>query len=255
MAHAGLKCEHLGRMLCYAGRVDQRFFRMSDNFTRDDWQHLRSQADLMALRLRAKGLRTVGIQPLPPVDPQQCRDFSHATGITLPLAFADLVTKYAGGWTFDWSLSTDEWGFDVDDAPAESGCGEIFIGVSERNTLLAEYTAFQKRIPESSRSSATPFLFPLNADGGGDYLTLRFDCSPVRVIVLDHEMGYDVSKARVLSQGLTDFLRRWATLGFPAWEQLMHWMRDDSQQVTDSDDRARMWLKWLADPNAGSRYA
>lgn len=227
---------------------------MSDNFTCEDWQHLRSQADLMALRLCAKGLRTVGIQPLPPVDPQQCRDFSRATGITLPLAFTDLVTKYAGGWSFEWSLSTDEWGFDVDDAPAECGCGEVFIGVSDGNTILAEYTAFQARIPEKSRSSSTPFLFPLNPDGSGDYLALRFDCCPTQVIALDHEMGYDLSRARVISHGFAEFLRPWATLGFPAWEELIHWMPDESQQLSDSDDSARKWIKWLADPKAGSSY-
>jgi hypothetical protein len=134
---------------------------MADNFTREDWYHVRSQADLMAVRLRAKGIRTFGIEPLPPVDRQQGREFYQATGKTLPLEFINLVTKYAGGWAFQWSLSIDEWSFDVDDAPAEFGCGEVFIGVSSTNTILSEYTTFQNRIPARSRSDATPFLFPL----------------------------------------------------------------------------------------------
>src|SRR5687768_4952952 len=127
---------------------------MADNFTREDWYHVRSQADLMAVRLRAKGLRTFGIQPLPPVDRQQGREFYHATGKTLPLEFINLVRKYAGGWSFQWSLSTDEWGFDVEDAPAAHGCGDVFIGVSDTNTILSEYKRFQEQIPQESQSAA-----------------------------------------------------------------------------------------------------
>lgn len=84
---------------------------------------------------------------------------------------------------------------------------------------------------------------------------LRFDCSPTQVIALDHEMGYDLSRARVLSHGFVEFVRAWATLGFPAWEHTKNWMTEESEQLSDADDRAKKWIAWLADPTARSSHA
>ena len=73
---------------------------MGNAFTASDWELVRTRAITTAAQLRAKGATVWDFALLPPVPRSQLDDFTHQTGFALPGDFADLLTKFAGGWEF-----------------------------------------------------------------------------------------------------------------------------------------------------------
>ena len=234
---------------------------MGNAFTVSDWDLVRTRASTTASQLRAKGATVWDFAPLPPVPQSQLDDFSRKTGLALPLDFADLLTKFAGGWKFYWCLNvkkTDKWLKPAVFMGNFGGNAEVpFIGATTEGTLFDQYQGFQSEIhdtylddPETLR--VVPALFPLHGwdGGGGDYTVLRLDVSPARVYYLDHEIAWPVDDEHALGTEFREFVLGWSNLGFPQCEYHSCWVNPESRQPDDKSANADVWRKWLADPNA-----
>jgi hypothetical protein len=234
---------------------------IGSTFTGSDWDLVRTRADATAAQLRAKGATADDFRPLPPVPESQLVDFNRQTGFSLPGDFAGLVTKYVGGWWFDWTM----WRRDSDDRlrpPVRfgdrGGNAEVsFIGVTAKTTLLQLYEELRfevrMRADDPSIVDGIRVLFPLHLfDGGGDDFTvLRLDVSATRIYYLDHEYGWMADDQHMRGLGFREFVLAWSNLGFPACEPYELWVNPETRTPDDSSPKAEIWRKWLADPHAG----
>jgi hypothetical protein len=225
---------------------------MSERFSRDDWHYVRSQADLTAVRLRAKGIWAGGFDRLPAVEQRQYVDFTRATKLELPQDLVHLLIKFSGGWTFEWRLArgTPPRDVNVPAAPSRLGLREMFVGVSDRRTILDYYRAWQSwQFQEYADTMNHHFL--LSGEGPMvDCLALRFDVQPAQVVLLDHEFGFDPAQSKVICRGFREFVLAWATLGFPDWYDLPKLPSAARGQLAADDEFGRAWQAWLADPTA-----
>jgi hypothetical protein len=240
---------------------------MNDAFAESDWKALNDRMAWVEGRVHAKGGSVEGPIMLPPVDAKQVEAFTAATGLRLPQDLVDLVTRFAGGWSFSWMLYDREADREIA-PPLESrisifgGNSEVpFVGATRDETLLDLYRQFQEQIgdtffvddgDERSRE-LMPSVFPLHfcEGGGADYTVLRLDTSPCEVVFLDHDAVYAIDDEHVIGRGLGDFLRRWAAVGFPSCEYLLDGVVDPERGVIDeAAPVVRDWLRWLDDPEA-----
>lgn len=232
---------------------------MGNAFTSSDWAMVQTNASTTAAQLRAKGAAVGDFTRLPPVPESQLVDFTRETGLAFPSDFADLVTKFAGGWKFDWCLhvkKTDRWLKPPAFVSNFGGNSEVpFIGATAAETLLDRYWAFQARIhstylDDPDTLKVMPALFPLHSwdGGGGDYTVLRLDVSPSRIYYLDHEAEWAVNA--VIGEGFREFVLDWASLGFPECAYYRAWLNARTQEPIESRLKAERWRKWLADPHA-----
>lgn len=187
-------------------------FNMGKAFTASDWELVRVRATAVGAQMRAKGATVWDFAPLPPVRKAQLDQFTRQTGLAMPGDFADLLTKFAGGWKFYWNLSvkkTDSWLKPPVFMGNFGGNAEVpFIGATAKETLLDRYHAFQFNIRNSylddpGALKVVPALFPLHTwdGGGGDYTVLRLDVSPARVYYLDPAPRSGRSSARCPGRG------------------------------------------------------
>ncbi|MEW4571416.1 hypothetical protein AB1L88_26375 [Tautonia sp. JC769] len=233
-------------------------------FAESDWRHLTSRMAWVEGRLKAKGATVRSPDLMPPVDRAQVDAFSDRTGLRLPQDLIDLVTGFAGGWSFSWNLGvagTDRWLRPGVDVGAFGGNGEVpFLGASRETTLLDLYQQFQEEIHDTFFADAgdaeslrrMPSVFPLHLfeGGGGDSTVLRLDTSPCEVVFLDHEKTYRIDEGQVIGRGLGDFLRRWANVGFVSCEYLDVFIDAEGRDIDDVGIAAREWIRWLDDPEA-----
>ena len=229
---------------------------MGNTFTQADWEHVRARAVTVAGQLCAKGADVWDFEALPPVEQGQLDQFTRATGLALPNDLADLLTRFAGGWTFAWSLGFEE------NPPVcmgtSGGNAEVpFIGATAASTLLDRYTAFQAEIRQGYRLEAgteamLPALLPLHTwdGGGGDYTVLRLNVTPAEVLFLDHERAW---RATVIGTGFRDFVIGWANLGFPQTAYHFTWVA--SGRPDDASPTAERWRAWLADTSTAPATA
>jgi hypothetical protein len=233
---------------------------MANTFTASDWELIRKRAASTATQLRAKGATVSEFQPLPPISQQQLNQFARETGLVLPGDFSDLLTKFAGGWNFYWSLHVKHnkiWLKPTASVGTFGGNGEVpFIGASKDQTLLDLYRSFQTDIhgtylDDPDTLKLIPTLFPLHGwdGGGGDYTVLRLDVSPACVYYLDHEIGWPVDNEHVIGRGFREFVLGWANLGFPQCEYHSRWVNPETRQPDDLGSKAESWRKWLSDPS------
>ncbi len=234
---------------------------MGNTFTASDWELVRTRATATAVQLRAKGATVWDFAPLSPVPLAQLDGFTRATGFVLPGDFADLLTKFAGGWKFYWCLKvkkTDTWLQPPVSMGNFGGNAEVpFVGATVDETLLGRYRSFQSEIRETYLDNpetleVLPALYPLHGfdGGGGDYTVLRLDVSPARVYYLDHEINWPVDDDHVLGTGFREFVLGWSNLGFPQCEHHRDWVNPQTREPDDTSANADTWRKWLADPNA-----
>ncbi|HEX5245131.1 MAG TPA: hypothetical protein VFW23_17865 [Tepidisphaeraceae bacterium] len=234
---------------------------MSKEFTSADWEFVEARANATAAQIRAKGATADDFAALPPIPQSQIDDFARATGYALPPDFVDLVTKFAGGWKFYWSLSlknSNVWAKVPVDMGSFGGNAEVpFIGATAKNSLLDLYRSFQSEICASylndqSTIELLPALYPLHSwdGGGGDYTVLRLDVEPSRVYYLDHEIMWPIDDEHMIGRGFKEFVLGWANFGFPQCEYHSCWVNPQTQEPDDRSAKAETWRKWLADPKA-----
>lgn len=231
-------------------------------FTESDWRHLTARMAWVEGRLKAKGASARSPAVMPPVNQAQVDEFTSRTGLRLPQDLVDLVTKFSGGWSFSWDLHVkgdDRWLQPRAYIGDFGGNSEVpFIGASPESTLLDLYQEFQEDIQgthfvdsgDAKSVEVMPSVFPLHLfeGGGGDYTVLRLDTSPCEVVFLDHEKVYRIDEKQVIGHGLSDFLRRWANVGFPSCEYLNLVIDKATRDIDDQSPTVKGWLRWLDDP-------
>jgi hypothetical protein len=234
---------------------------MGNAFMQTDWDLVRARANATARQLRAKGVTVSDFSPLPPIPTSQIVEFSDETGISLPTDFVELVTKFAGGWNFYWSLCIEEFGQWLKPPYFVGNFGgnsEVpFIGATREQTLLDQYRSFQNEIKNTYLSDPQtlelmPFVFPLHTweGGGGDYTVLRLDTSPARIYYLDHEMMWPINDKHLVGSGFREFVLGWSNLGFPQFEYYSCWVDQRTKQPDDKSPNAQKWRNWLGDTEA-----
>jgi hypothetical protein len=230
-------------------------------FTASDWQHLTSQMAWVEGRMRAKRLTVDSPQFLPPIPGSQVEAFTRETGFLLPDDLIDLLTKFAGGWSFYWCLcaeAEDRWPEPAGYVSTFGGNGEVpFIGASRENTLLSLYNEFQHLLqrtmlvePEFAHTmKVMTAVLPLYSceGGGGDFTVMRLDTSPCEILFLDHADCYDIHSKSIIGRGLTDFLRRWANIGFPSCDHIASHVDRTSGCINSQSAEVQKWLGWLSD--------
>jgi len=240
---------------------------MGSAFTKTDWEFVRNRAISIKAQLRAKGqpvdhFLPGDFEPLPHIPMSQIEEFYSQTGYAFPNDFVDLVTKFAGGWRFYWSLCISQTPFKCLEPPVYlgnfGGSSEApFIGASKDNTLLKIYGEFQRNLSQhyrrpSEQIEIDPALFPLNdfEGGEGDMTVMRLDRIPTEIHFLDHEGGHCVYEKDLIGLGFREFVLSWADLGFPGCDYHRSWVNRQTHQPDHLSAKANAWRAWLADPNA-----
>jgi len=228
---------------------------MSDRFSEQDWSMVRERLNDVAAQFKSLGATVWPAELFPPVAEAQIKEFEASTTLSLPQDFADLVTRFAGGWKFYWCLArpkSDDWLKPPVFMGNFGGNGEVpFIGATASDTLLSLYRELQAEVTESIDDPESQAIvrasFPLHLfDGrGGDYTVLRLDTDPTEVLFLDHEAGWEVREDHVIGRGFRNFLLRWAEIGFPQTEYYNSWLDEEARLPDNASEKAETWLAWL----------
>jgi hypothetical protein len=237
---------------------------MGDHFTKADWEHVLERATALTKALRAKGGSVEEeFTPWPRVPRSQVDALQAKMGFALPQDFIDLVTQFASGWSFSWSLAVEG----INDwlkAPVylgDSGANNMrFLGASAAEPLVETYTGFQRMFDllepywlrfDPATRHLLPALFPLSFREGcrDNFTALRLDVSPARIYYLEDRFEWAPVDESIIGSGFREFVLGWANLGFPAPEHSHSWVDPITRQPDDQGEKAMAWWRWLNNPD------
>lgn len=228
------------------------------------WDTWLSNLHWISERVLAKGGEVEEPELLSPIPLAHVEAFHSFTGVSLPEDFVEMVTQFAGGFWFAWSLDETPC-FLNRKFPWNGGNWEApFIGVSQTKSLMDVYSEFQDEFLTGPANwiyrsefddhedilltrSVLRYCFPLYSfyGGGADFLVLRFDTKPCQILYLDHEWGYSVSGRAIVGYGFSDFMTTWSNLGYPAIDRDSVFFDEEQGAISDKTESAQAWVRWL----------